>query len=504
MLQATLRWLRYALHSAMAARCKPCRGGQLAAARAVQLPLLPVITTPLLLHCCCGRPPTLLTRLTRSVSAAPPLSPSKKTSSPNCRCGIIGSFTGGLQGWSAAMQLGLPGSLLLRLSRQCLILVNLCMFLLLSLCLCFTATSASALHASSNVCRPSLLRTSTQTQPPSQRWPQSWVWSWYRCELESLALWQRPRASSGDMRRLEAYRLCSRAGRISAKLAFTRCCLCTPLPAQVNKWFEKERKKARDAGAAPKRGRPKSGAANDAETAAAIDTAAASTGQENVAPAAQAVGSGAASAPEEEAMDVDAQLPVQATPPQEQQMAAVPEAPVPGAAGAVQAAPAEAEAAPAVSPPPSAAQITPAPAPQPSEAAAGAAARADAAAVPPMAVPGAVGPAPASATAPDAAVAAAKTPASAAPQLLLSADSRHKLQAELQAEADVLRRQGLAPPLRPLPAEPPAERLAFSDTLLAAHVAGQQVPLSQLVAALQPLFKVPDSEAAVEEAVVSR
>ncbi|KAI3428047.1 hypothetical protein D9Q98_006432 [Chlorella vulgaris] len=272
---------------------------------------------------------------------------------------------------------------------------------------------------------------------------------------------------------------------------------------QVNKWFEKERKKARDAGAAPKRGRPKSGAANDAETAAAIDTAAASTGQENVAPAAQAVGSGAASAPEEEAMDVDAQLPVQATPPQEQQMAAVPEAPVPGAAGAVQAAPAEAEAAPAVSPPPSAAQITPAPAPQPSEAAAGAAARADAAAVPPMAVPGAVGPAPASATAPDAAVAAAKTPASAALQLLLSADSRHKLQAELQAEADVLRRQGLAPPLRPLPAEPPAERLAFSDTLLAAHVAGQQVPLSQLVAALQPLFKVPDSEAAVEEAVVS-
>ncbi|KAL4858571.1 Di-N-acetylchitobiase [Chlorella vulgaris] len=272
---------------------------------------------------------------------------------------------------------------------------------------------------------------------------------------------------------------------------------------QVNKWFEKERKRARDAGAAPKRGRPKSGAANDAETVAATDTAAALTGQENVAPAAQAVGAGAALAPAEEAMEVDAQPPVQATPPQEQQSAAVPEAPVPGAARAVQATPAEAEAAPGVLPPPSAAQITPAPAPQPPEAAAGAAAGADAAAVPPMALPGAVCPAPASAAAPDAAVAAAKTPASAATQLVLSADSRHKLQAELQAEAGVLRRQGLAPPLRPLPAEPPAERLAFSDTLLAAHVAGQQVPLSQLVAALQPLFKVPDSEAAVEEAVVS-
>jgi hypothetical protein len=86
---------------------------------------------------------------------------------------------------------------------------------------------------------------------------------------------------------------------------------------------------------------------------------------------------------------------------------------------------------------------------------------------------------------------------------MCSAD-KARLSAELEAEAEQLRMSGLALPLQPLPLEGPSERLPFSDARLAAHVAAQTLPLGQLVAALLPVFRVPDGEAAVEGAVLRR
>ena len=54
------------------------------------------------------------------------------------------------------------------------------------------------------------------------------------------------------------------------------------------------------------------------------------------------------------------------------------------------------------------------------------------------------------------------------------------------------------------PPPPPAERVGFSEARLAEWLVGQRAPLSRLAAALLPLFKVSDSEAPLEPAVLNR
>lgn len=142
-------------------------------------------------------------------------------------------------------------------------------------------------------------------------------------------------------------------------------------------------------------------------------------------------------------------------------------------------------------------------------------------AAPEAAVAAAVAPPPAATSSParntatpaalGAAKAPAKTPASAPQPRLLSAQEKASLAAELEVELAALRQGGLALPLQTLPSSDgstdpaaPAERQPFSDARLAACVAGQRVPLSQLVAALLPMFKVPDGDAPVEEPVLRR
>lgn len=142
------------------------------------------------------------------------------------------------------------------------------------------------------------------------------------------------------------------------------------------------------------------------------------------------------------------------------------------------------------------------PAPQPSTAAAAAAAATGA-------TPAADGPSPAAGGSAGKAAGGSgkpgKTPASAAPARIVSAEEKAQLVAALEAEAAELRQHGLAAPLQPLPdAEAAPERQPLSDARLAAAVAGQRAPLSQLTAALLPLFKAPDGDTPLEEAVLRR
>lgn len=287
----------------------------------------------------------------------------------------------------------------------------------------------------------------------------------------------------------------------------------------MNKWFEKQRKKVREeTGAAPKRGRPKAsaGAATANTTHAAAAAAAAST------PAAAASGEEEA---QEDVMEVDGEQPAAG--------AAEPgaEAVEPAAGTAEPAAQQDQEAGPtaaqqveAAHPVATAVPEAEAEAAEPmamDDARTPAAAAKSAAA---EAAPGADAAAPAAAAAgtatkpADAAVACgesvpAKTPASAPlPPRMVPAEEKAALIAELEAEVAALQQGGLAQPLHPLPsagaeaeaAAAPIERQAFSDARLAALVAGQRMPLSQLVAALLPLFREPEGEASLHESVLRR
>ena len=93
------------------------------------------------------------------------------------------------------------------------------------------------------------------------------------------------------------------------------------------------------------------------------------------------------------------------------------------------------------------------------------------------------------------------TPAAAAPPRSVSAEERLQLLAQLSAEAAALRQDGLAAPLLEIPGAP-VDRLPLSDAKLVAYVAGQRLPLSKLTEALLPVFKAPEGEAAVEQAVL--
>ena len=247
------------------------------------------------------------------------------------------------------------------------------------------------------------------------------------------------------------------------------------LPVQVNKWFEKQRKKQRaETGQPAKRGRPSAKSAGAGGGAAAA-TAVPAEGE----PAAQPT-----PAPQQQRQQGEQQQQQQ----QQQQQAEgmdVDQAPAAEAAAAAEA------------------DATPAPAARTSEQAqqgsspAGTAASPGAGAVAPAASAGAAAP-------------PAKTPASAPQQRIISADEKVALVAELEAEVLALRAGGLAPALQPLPAQageagaqPPA-RVPLSDARLAAAVAGQRAPLSRLVQALLPAFRAPDSDAPVDGAVLRR
>ena len=280
----------------------------------------------------------------------------------------------------------------------------------------------------------------------------------------------------------------------------------------MSKWFEKQRKKVREeTGAPPKRGRPKSGAASGSKPAPAaaapdkVEPAAAAAGQEGgeaAAAAADAVEAGEGQ--EVEAMDVDGAAEDDQAAAQQQQTPSAPPAPVAAPAAALE--PAEAMAADEAGVEPAAAaagaapatEITPAAATRPAAEAAPATQQAVSAERP------AAAPAAASSPPTGAAAAPAKTPASVPQQYSLSTEDKAKLVADLEAEAEQLRRQGLAAPLQVLPADPPAERQPFSDARLAAAVAAQRAPLSQLAAAALLLFTAPDGEAPVEEDVLRR
>lgn len=280
-----------------------------------------------------------------------------------------------------------------------------------------------------------------------------------------------------------------------------------PLPTscQVSKWFEKQRKlKREETGEAPKRGRHSgkgSGGAKPAAAAAAGGDAAAAAAE---GPAAAAAAPEAAEAAQqgEDAMEVDGEAaPAQAAQQQEQQP--VPAAEQAAAEAEFMATDAAAAEVPAATPG-SAAMAAPdaTPAPQPSTAAAAAAAATGA-------TPAADGPSPAAGGSAGKAAGGSgkpgKTPASAAPARIVSAEEKAQLVAALEAEAAELRQHGLAAPLQPLPdAEAAPERQPLSDARLAAAVAGQRAPLSQLTAALLPLFKAPDGDTPLEEAVLRR
>ena len=274
------------------------------------------------------------------------------------------------------------------------------------------------------------------------------------------------------------------------RMAFVNLLAATCL-LQVNKWFEKQRKlKREETGEAPKRGRKASGAAKAAAAAAGGDAAAA------VAAAAEGPTAAAAEEPvqqEGDVMEVDGEAAAsEAVMQQQQQQQSMAEQ------AAADAQPMATDDVTAEAP-----AATPAPAAQPAAAA-----------------PAAAGASPAADGASPAAVGSAgkgaagskpgKTPASAAPARIVSAEEKAQLMAAMEAEAAELRQQGLAPPLQPLPdgsaasGAAPSERMPFSDARLAAAVAGQRVPLSQLTAALLPLFKAPDGEAPLEEAVLRR
>lgn len=270
------------------------------------------------------------------------------------------------------------------------------------------------------------------------------------------------------------------AGRLhqARRLCTQRVLLGLPLRPQVNKWFEKQRKAKREATGEPsKRGRPSAKGASGSAAKAAAAAVPAADEQAAAAPADEAAP--AQEPPAGEAMDVDAEPAAQ----QVQQAQQEEQQPAPAAAELGEAA---AEPMASEEEAPAAGDAAPVPA---------AAATADGGSE--------ASPQPASA----AAAAPAKTPAAAAsPPRMLSADQKAELVASLEAEAEQLRQEGLAAPLQPLPAAgaEPAERQAFSDARLAAAVAGQRAPLSQLVAVLLPVFKAPGGEAPVEEAVLRR
>ena len=276
---------------------------------------------------------------------------------------------------------------------------------------------------------------------------------------------------------------------------------------QVSKWFEKQRKlKREETGEAPKRGRHSGKASGGAKPAAAAapggDAAAAAAAE---GPAAEAAAAEAAEAAQQEgdAMEVDGEAaPAQVAQQQEQQPG--PAAEQAAAEAQPMATDAAAAEVPAATPGPAAVAASDAtPAPQPSAAAAAAAPAATGA------TPAADGPSPAAGGSAGKAAGGSgkpgKTPASAAPARIVSAEEQVQLVAALEAEAAELRQQGLAAPLQPLPdAGAAPERQPFSDARLAAAVAGQRAPLSQLTAALMPLFKAPDGDMPLEEAVLRR
>jgi actin-related protein len=78
---------------------------------------------------------------------------------------------------------------------------------------------------------------------------------------------------------------------------------------------------------------------------------------------------------------------------------------------------------------------------------------------------------------------------------------------ELSSEAETLRQRGLAAPLITIPAAsadgtPPAPE-PFTDACLAAFIVGQQMPLTELTAALHPLFGPPEGTAPAEQQVLT-
>ena len=291
--------------------------------------------------------------------------------------------------------------------------------------------------------------------------------------------------------------MCSSAPAICSQCPVLAAAAALPCLPQVNKWFEKQRKKTREEeGSAPKRGRPKSGSGGGGSGGGGSLGKAAAVGAGSLAAPAAEEAAEAVQAAEQvgNAMDVDAEPAApQGGEAQREQPAATPAAAVAAAAEPAAEAAAEPMATDAAAQPAAAAEddTTPAPAARPAKEEEPSAAEAPAA------------PAASPATSP---AKPGKTPATAPQQHWLSAEEKAQLVADLEAEAKQLRTSGLAAPLQALPAAggEPAQRVAFSDARLAAHVAGQRAPLSQLAPALLPLFKAPDSEAAVEEAVLRR
>lgn len=93
---------------------------------------------------------------------------------------------------------------------------------------------------------------------------------------------------------------------------------------------------------------------------------------------------------------------------------------------------------------------------------------------------------PATVTAPSAAKSTSKGAKTPAPELP-SEEARVTLLANLTTEAADLRARSLSPPLVAIPAAGSAIE-AFSEARLAEYVVGQRLPLTELVAALHPLF----------------
>ena len=89
----------------------------------------------------------------------------------------------------------------------------------------------------------------------------------------------------------------------------------------------------------------------------------------------------------------------------------------------------------------------------------------------------------------------APAPTATAPLLPPTAKERDELAANFEIEASKLRTHGLLPPLTPLPS---TSTYIYNDANLAALVVGQRLPLTQLVAALLPLFTTTTDTTATE------
>eukprot|EP00887_Chlorella_sp_A99_P006092 scaffold22.g6092.t1 len=245
---------------------------------------------------------------------------------------------------------------------------------------------------------------------------------------------------------------------------------------QVNKWFDKRRKKQREETGEPaRRGRPRSGASK----AAAAGAAGGGGGGAEV----EAGPAGPAAQQQQQVQQQEQQQARDAMEVDDSAGPAAEEAPAPTPGAALRAPGTEAGTR--------------------AEGRATGGGTGDGAT--PAAPAGEAQPAAGAGSSADAKPPAGKTPASApAVPRDVGLEEKASLLAELAAEVAALRNGGLAPPLAPLPAagSTPALRLALSDARLCAAVAGQRAPLSRLVAALAPAFKAPEGEAPVEEAVL--